>query len=38
MILTQQEIDSCREFFGNYTLDKKDTIDMWEMKEVLKCI
>jgi calmodulin len=36
MVLTQEEIDACREAFLAFDKDKSGTIDVWELRQVLE--
>ncbi|KAJ1478464.1 hypothetical protein T484DRAFT_1669656 [Baffinella frigidus] len=37
-MLTQEEIDKCREAFERFDKDGSGTIDAWELKETLKAM
>ena len=34
MVLTQEEIDGCREAFLAFDKDRSGTIDVWELRQV----
>ena len=36
MVLTQEEIENCREAFLDFDQDKSGTIDAWELRQVLE--
>ena len=36
MVLTQDEIENCREAFLAFDQDKSGTIDAWELRQVLE--
>jgi Ca2+-binding EF-hand superfamily protein len=36
MVLTQEEIDACREAFLAFDKDRSGTIDVWELRQVLE--
>jgi calmodulin len=36
MVLTQEEIDQCREAFLAFDKDRSGTIDVWELRQVLE--
>ncbi len=36
MVLSQEEIEKCREAFERFDKDGSGTIDAWELKETLK--
>lgn len=36
MVLTQEEIDGCREAFLTFDKDRSGTIDVWELRQVLE--
>ena len=36
MVLTQEEIDGCREAFLAFDKDRSGTIDVWELRQVLE--
>lgn len=38
MVLTQQEIDACREAFCAFDKDRSGTIDVWELRQVLEAM
>jgi len=38
MVLTQEEIDGCREAFLSFDKDRSGTIDVWELRAVLECM
>ena len=38
MVLTQEEIDGCREAFLAFDKDRSGTIDVWELRQVLEAM
>mmetsp|Transcript_12920 Transcript_12920/g.18531 ORF Transcript_12920/g.18531 Transcript_12920/m.18531 type:complete len:150 (-) Transcript_12920:1269-1718(-) len=38
MVLTQEEIDQCREAFLAFDKDRSGTIDVWELRQVLEAM
>lgn len=38
MVLTQEEIDACREAFLAFDKDRSGTIDVWELRQVLEAM
>lgn len=38
MVLSQEEIDGCREAFLAFDKDRSGTIDVWELKQVLEAM
>ena len=36
MVLSQEEIDGCREAFLAFDKDRSGTIDVWELRQVLE--
>ena len=38
MVLSQEEIEKCREAFERFDKDGSGTIDAWELKETLKVV
>ena len=38
MVLSQEEIDSCREAFLAFDKDRSGTIDVWELRQVLEAM
>jgi calmodulin len=38
MVLSQEEIEKCREAFERFDKDGSGTIDAWELKETLKVL
>jgi len=38
MVLTQEEIDSCRHAFLAFDKDRSGTIDVWELRQVLEAM
>jgi Ca2+-binding EF-hand superfamily protein len=38
MVLTQEEIDGCREAFLSFDRDRNGTIDIWELRQVLEAM
>lgn len=38
MVLSQDEIDSCREAFSAFDKDRSGTIDVWELRQVLEAM
>lgn len=38
MVLTQEEIDTCREAFLAFDKDRSGTIDVWELRQVLEAM
>ena len=38
MVLSQEDIDSCREAFLAFDKDRSGTIDVWELRQVLEAM
>lgn len=38
MVLTQEEIDGCREAFLAFDKDRSGTIDVWELRQALEAM
>ena len=38
MVLSQEEIDGCREAFLAFDKDRSGTIDVWELRQVLEAM
>lgn len=38
MVLTQEEIDGCREAFLAFDKDRSGSIDVWELRQVLEAM
>ena len=38
MVLSQEEIDGCREAFNAFDKDRSHTIDVWELRQVLEAM
>jgi calmodulin len=38
MVLSQEEIDGCREVFLNFDRDRSGSIDIWELRQVLEAM
>mmetsp|Transcript_27014 Transcript_27014/g.59058 ORF Transcript_27014/g.59058 Transcript_27014/m.59058 type:complete len:84 (+) Transcript_27014:316-567(+) len=38
MVLSQQEIDACREAFCSLDKDRSGTIDVWELRQLLEAM
>jgi Ca2+-binding EF-hand superfamily protein len=38
MVLTQEEIDGCRDAFLAFDKDRSGTIDVWELRQVLEAM
>ena len=38
MVLTQEEIDGCRDAFLAFDRDRSGTIDVWELRQVLEAM
>ena len=38
MVLTQEEIDTCRHTFLAFDKDRSGTIDVWELRQVLEAM
>lgn len=38
MVLSQEEIDGCREAFSAFDKDRSGTIDVWELRQVLEAM
>ena len=38
MVLSQEEIDGCREAFLTFDKDRSGTIDVWELRQVLEAM
>ena len=38
MVLSQEDIDNCREAFLAFDKDRSGTIDVWELRQVLEAM